>query len=78
MNAWSTRDWHYLREISGYGLVGRGVVLMEEVCHWGVGFGVAETKARPSELHNVFLLPLDLDIELSVAMSTCVQPCSMP
>lgn len=44
----------------------------------GVGFGVSEAEARPSGLHSVFPLPLDPDVALSVAMSTCVQPCSVP
>jgi hypothetical protein len=28
-------------------LVGVGVVLLEEVCHWGVGFEVLDAQARP-------------------------------
>jgi hypothetical protein len=30
------------------GLVGIGVVLLKDVCHWGVGSEVPDAQARPS------------------------------
>ena len=42
------------------GLVGVGVVLLEEVCHCGVGFEVSYAQDTPSvSVH--FLLPMDRD-----------------
>jgi len=38
--------------IGSRGLDGVGVALLEEVCHWGVGFEVSEAQARPSSLHS--------------------------
>jgi len=40
-----------------------GVALLEEVCHWGVGFGVSNAQAQPSV--SLFLLPADADVEFS-------------
>ena len=31
-----TREWHYLGRIRRGGLVGVGMALLEEVCHWGL------------------------------------------
>lgn len=33
LNVWSIREWYYLREIRGYGLVGVSVALLEDMCH---------------------------------------------
>ena len=49
------RELHYLTGIRRCGLVGRGVSL-------GVGFGISNAQARPS--FSLFLLPVDLDVEL--------------
>ena len=40
-----------------------GVTLLEEVCHWGVGFEVSDVQARPSVSH--FLLSANPDIQFS-------------
>ena len=45
-----------------YELVEVGVVMMEEACHFGVGFGVSNAQARPSV--SLFLLPANPDVEL--------------
>ena len=39
--------------------LGVGVVLLEEVCHWGLGFGVSEAQAMPSgTLSSLMLIPI--------------------
>lgn len=48
------KEWHYLKELGG-------VVLLEEVS-LGMDFVVSDTQARFS---SFFLLPVDMDIELS-------------
>ena len=45
-----------------YGIAGEGMSLLEEVCHWAVGFEVSNAQVRPSVL--LFLLPAGPDIEL--------------
>lgn len=35
---WVIREWHWLRRSRRYSLVGIGVALLEEVCHWGRSF----------------------------------------
>jgi hypothetical protein len=42
-----------------------GVALLEEVCHWRVGSEVPEVQVWPRVAHCLFLLPDDLDAELS-------------
>ena len=57
--------------IGRYGLVEVGIVL-EEVCHWGVGFEVSEGQARPSLSLSVSLfLCLSLPLPLSLSLSFC-------
>lgn len=54
-------------------LVG-GVVLWEEVCHWGVNFEVSNAQTRPCV--SLFLLPVDLDVELSATSAAlCLSVC---
>jgi hypothetical protein len=43
-----------LRGIRRYGL-GIGVASLEEVCHWGVNFGLSKAQVRPS-VSLLFLL----------------------
>lgn len=52
------RNWHYLKGLGG-------VALLEEECHWGLGLKVSGAQARPRVA--IFLLPADLETELSVA-----------
>ena len=46
------------------GLVGVGVTLLKDVCHWEVEFEVLDDQARPVALSNL-LLPTDPDVELT-------------
>jgi hypothetical protein len=46
------------------------VALLEEVCHWEVGFDVSKVHARTSV--SLFLLPVDQDVPLSATASA---PC---
>lgn len=48
-----------------YGLVGLWVSLLEEVCHLGKALSFQKPKLGPGNLCP-FLLPIDLDVELSV------------
>jgi hypothetical protein len=53
-----TREWHYLKRVGG-------MAFLEEVCHWGTGFGF-EVSTSPLQLRvSLSLLPEDLDAELS-------------
>jgi hypothetical protein len=56
------------------GLVRVGVVLLGEVYHWGMGFGILDAQARPSVSH-VFLLSANLNLEPSISMSAYIPPC---
>jgi len=49
------REWFYLTKISGCGLVGIGVALLEEVCHWGWVFGFQMLKPGPVSLSSCCL-----------------------
>ena len=52
-------------------LVGVGVALLEEVCHWG--WALRSQKLKPGPVaHLFFLLPSHLDVELS---ATSLAPC---
>lgn len=57
------RKWHYLGRIRKWALVGRSVSLK-------VGSEVSKAQVRPSV--SLFLLPVDLDIEL---LATSPAPC---
>jgi hypothetical protein len=60
------------------GLVGEGVALLEEVCHWGwggAGFEVSCAQTLPSvEDSHLFLLPVDQDVELTASLAPCLSP----
>lgn len=47
--------------IRGSGFIVVGVALLEEVFHWGEGFGVSKAQAR---LSIALFRPMDLDVEL--------------
>ena len=74
---------HYTRMLSHHRLalledLG-GVALLEEVCHWGWRFGVSKAEARFRG--SLFLLPVNLGVELylsylSCAMFACELSCS--
>ena len=49
------RECQYLRRIKRCGLVTVGVVLLEEICHWGGGF------RSPSQAPGLSLFPLPAD-----------------
>lgn len=51
-----------------------GVVLMEEVCHWGLGFGVSTAQARPSLSLSSCETGCKAVSYISTAMSTCMLP----
>lgn len=58
------RECYYLTEIRRCGLVVVDMVLLEEVCHWVLGFGVWNAQARPSDSLSSCSL-LDPDVEFS-------------
>jgi hypothetical protein len=48
------------------GLVGVGVALLEEVCHYvGMGFEIFYVQATPRVARSLLLLPVDHAVELS-------------
>jgi hypothetical protein len=49
-----------------------GVALLEEVCHWGVGFEVSEAHPIPSVSICLVAVPGD------VSKHACLLPCSLP
>jgi hypothetical protein len=59
-----------LGKIRKYGLDGVGVILLEEVFHWGWALGFQNPK--PSLVLLLFLFSLDQDVELS---ATSLPPC---
>jgi hypothetical protein len=56
------------------GHVGVGVVLLEEVCHYGGrgDFEVFYAQAMPSAAHSLLLLPLDQNVEFSAPLAPCL------
>ena len=69
------REWSYLRRVGRCNLVGVGVALLEKVC-----LRFQKPKQVRSSV-SLFLLPEDLDVELSAIFSTpslpvyCHAPC---
>ena len=62
-----------MASIKRYGLVGVGVTLMKEVCHWEVDFQVSDAQAR-AMAHSTLLLPADPDGELSAPSPSPYMP----
>ena len=63
-----------LRGIRRCSLVRVSIALLEEVCHWGVGFGVS--KAEAGTRVSPFLLFLDSDVELlAPSPAPCLPAC---
>jgi hypothetical protein len=57
------------------GLVGVGVALLKEVCHWGMGFKVSDAEVR-SAAHVLFLQPADPVVEYSTpSPAPCLSAC---
>ena len=62
LNAWSIESGTIRR----CGFVGVGVALLEEMCHWGVGFwGLIYAQATPSVYTGSSLLPVHQEVEPS-------------
>ena len=49
-----------IRRIRKHGLVGAGVALLKEMCHWEVGFEDSKYHGRPLHIHSVLVLILNL------------------
>ena len=47
------------------GLVGVGVALSEDVCHYGAGFEGSYAQVKPTVFPSLLLLPVDQDVQLS-------------
>jgi hypothetical protein len=76
------REWSYLGETGRHDLVGVGVALLKEVCHWGWALRIQGPESGLVAL-SLFLLPVDLDIELLatyffITMSAWVPLCFLP
>jgi hypothetical protein len=66
------REWSYWR----CGLVGVGVTLLEEMCHWG--WALRSQMIKPGSMAHS-LVPADPDIELSATSPVpWLPPCSPP
>jgi hypothetical protein len=71
-----TREWYYLRKIRRSGLDGVDVFLLEEVCHWGVGFGFQMLKPGPVSLSSPAFRSRFRNLgSFCSIMSACVLPC---
>ena len=65
--------------IRRHGIVGVGVVLLEEVCHCRVGFEVSYAQTMPSVAHSLLFLPTSQDVELSdPSLAPCLPVCFQP
>jgi hypothetical protein len=54
-----------------------GVILLEEVCHCGVGFEVSYAQAMSSITHSLLPMPVDQDVELSASSHATMFPTMM-